>query len=517
MDKPLNYYEQNKEMLRFSVIATFFWGLLAHGYHFFNSNFSHDSLKELHGAILGNKWKVELGRVFVPFYRDLVRSDITIPLLIGVLSLLMLAMTAFLLVKIFNIDSKLLVFLTAGILTTNTTITATAATYLHDLDCYTMSILCAVAAVYFWKRYTWGALAGALLVMASLGMYQSYISVTITLVMFVCILQLLDGEKFNRVFGAGMRAVGMLLAGGGLYYAAMKLIQRLMGIEMAKGGYNTLDNAMTLTPALIIDRIDDTYRDYGRWFFGARSAYPARLVEGITIVLLLLSGWVLIKSVVSKKMKTPEKLLCLVLVGLLPLGMNILCVLIGWNHDLTIYAIWLTYFLILLLVSRIEIVGVKVEQACRAMAFLLMAVLLYGNVQFANGLYLKKALEHDAYLSLMTRVVYRMENHTDYVPGETTVYFSGLADNLNDTIPGFEAYQEVTGADMIDLIHIEKRERFQIFFDYVLGTPIRLVEEEKWNQLRQDPRIEAMPAYPAEGCIATVDDILVVKLGEHWE
>ena len=71
--------------LLFALTATFFWGLLAHAYCFFGNSFSHDSLNEFHGAILGNDIKLTSGRIFVPLYRDLFRSDVTLPWLLALL------------------------------------------------------------------------------------------------------------------------------------------------------------------------------------------------------------------------------------------------------------------------------------------------------------------------------------------------------------------------------------------------------------------------------------------------
>ena len=31
--------------------------------------------------------------------------------------------------------------------------------------------------------------------------------------------------------------------------------------------------------------------------------------------------------------------------------------------------------------------------------------------------------------------------------------------------------------------------------------------------MQDDPRVEAMPVYPAEGSVAMVDDVMVVKFG----
>ena len=68
--------------------------------------------------------------------------------------------------------------------------------------------------------------------MLSLGLYQSYICVSIVLILFVCIMELLDGEKAKSVICKGLRACAMLLLGGIIYYVLMKLVVRLSGIQM---------------------------------------------------------------------------------------------------------------------------------------------------------------------------------------------------------------------------------------------------------------------------------------------
>lgn len=511
-------YERNKSRLNFSLLATFLWGLAAHGYRYLNSDFTHDSLKELHGGILGNAWKIELGRVFVPIYRNLVRGDLTIPWLIGLLTLLMLGLSVFVMVKIFNIESKGLIFLTAGIVVANRSITAITATYLHDLDCYALTVLFMTAAVYLWQQHKWGFLPGAVLVAGALGIYQSYISITITLAMFVCIFQLLEGEKFFDVFYRGIRAIAMLLIGGGLYFVAMKVIQNYTGIAMATGGYNTLDVPLALTPERIVYLVKECYWDCLYRLLLATSTYPARVVEGITKVLLLAAAAILAMALVNKKVGWAEKILCVVLLGLLPLGMNIVFVIAnGGVHDLMVFAVWLMYFLVMLLVSRfVKSLG-KPGWAVRGLVCAMIAVLLYGNVQYANGLYLKKDFEYDAYLSLMTRVTDRLEQQEGYVPGQTPVFFAGLPDNLNDGISGFEIYHDIVGGEYTDVIRVGKRERYQLYYDYVLGTPIQLAETSQWNQLREDPRVEAMPSFPIDGCISELDGVVVVKLGDYLE
>jgi hypothetical protein len=254
------------------------------------------------------------------------------------------------------------------------------------------------------------------------------------------------------------------------------------------------------------------------------SPYSGTVVKGITFILALLSGIAVFVGLCSKRIRIMAKLLCIGLIGLLPLGMNVIYVLsTGVVHDLMVFAVWLFYLFALLLTdwlvkqimqgtphtpSAHKLLPVT-NWICSALVF----VLMYGNVQTANALYLKKDQEQDAYLSMMTRVLYRMEDCSEYTPTTTPVVFVGISNQIKNVIPGFEEYQKITGAWGTDVLNSAERSRYKAYFDYILVNPIILVKEPAWNEWQTDARVREMPCYPQDGCIALIDDVLVVKLG----
>ena len=44
-----------------------------------------------------------------------------------------------------------------------------------------------------------------------------------------------------------------------------------------------------------------------------------------------------------------------------------------------------------------------------------------------------------------------------------------------------------------------------------------MADWELWNQLQRDSAVGEMPCYPDSGCMALVDGVMVVKLGETSE
>lgn len=90
-----NALKQNKKTIFCALISTFAWGTIAHGSFFLHNSFSHDSLNELVPSIMGNSWKIQLGRVFVPIYRLILGEIVTTPWTIGLLSLFYIAIAVF--------------------------------------------------------------------------------------------------------------------------------------------------------------------------------------------------------------------------------------------------------------------------------------------------------------------------------------------------------------------------------------------------------------------------------------
>lgn len=517
------WFQNNKKLLCYTILVTFCIGMFAHGFAFSNINFSHDSLVEFHSELHGNDIKMGFGRVLTPIYRDLLGSDVTLPWLTGTLALLWIGLAVFLISRIFQVDSYITIFLISGICATNISVSAITATYIHDLDSYMFSLLLSVGAVFVWNcGFLWW-IVGACLIAASLGIYQNFIFVAIALVMTRCILDLMNENSFLTVFVNGIKAIAMILLGGILYAAMMKLMLYLDGSELLTGEYNSLHVMGDLTLANIPGMICGAYADYFYRIIHAYSSYPSIMVKGFTCFLIGLGTISLALGLLNKKVRIMEKFLGMLLVLLFPLGSNMIYVLsLGNAHDLMTYPIWMFYIIVLLLSDWVfwKYAGSSIAwHGCGAVAQKVMCVLVifalvYGNIHFSNGMYMKKALEHEAYTSLMTRVVARIESMEDYTPGETEVVVVGLPDNLNTIMPGFMDYWDVTGLSSPDVIYQNSKIRFQMYFDLMMGLPIKLAEDNVWYEISNRIDVQEMPTYPSSGFVRFIDDVLVIKLGQ---
>ena len=503
-----------QQRLLLSFLAVFLFGLAAHAYGFLRAGFSHDMLNALVVTPVETYWKMQLGRPGIVLYRRVLRGLIAAPWQLGLLSLLWLSLSCFLITGLFRIPSRLFTVLTAGVLTANLSLIAMTATFLYEMDADLFAMLIGVCAVWLWDRGgRKGAFAGVFLIAFCVGTYQSMVSVPITLIMLCSMAALLRGERFQDVFRKGLRALIMLALGGLLYWVLVRLMCSWKGINLAMDSYNNVSQTSSLS---LFGRIAHVYATWSAAFWNPAKSHVEPFVLAVNSLLALLGLLALLHWLVKGKAGGKEKLLFCVLLLLLPLGMNTAQLSFSRDvHDLMKMAFWLSGLAVLILFFLLP--EEKPLRPARIISVLLLFALFCANIQTANVVYTRKNLEQNAALSLMTRVLYRMEEREDYVPGETAVVFAGVSDQLQDRIPGFEATYDITGCE--ESSPLEKAltsynyHVYAAYFRYILNNPAVLAESDVWNRMQEDPRVKSMPSYPDAGCMQLLDGMLIVKMG----
>lgn len=517
-DKRINSARQNLWICLAAALAI---GMLSHGYALFQDSFSHDSLNAFFSNSEETIWMISLGRFLAPVYRAVFRGQIALPWVIGVTSMVWLGLSGYLIARLMNVRSNLSVLLILAILITNETITTWTGTYIFLLDVVAFGILLAVLAVWFWRngKGMFMILPGIPLVAASLALYQSNVSVTITLIMMLSILDLLDGGSVVSVVKKGIFGVLMILGGGVVYYVSNEAVMDLTGVA-ASVSDNSLNQAL-MSGMSLFERLKTT-------FFYVKYEYLSPITFwdwNIPMAALLLLGGLVaaISAVVLFRQKAAGAFvarigLCGVLVCLLPLGMNTATFLQGMNHDLMNFSVWFVYLLAVVILERyLDSVPVPGKKAISCVGAALVLVTMWNNIVVANTLYMKKDLEKEGSIAMMTRVMGRLEAMEEYVPGETEVCFIGSRDLTGVTMQGFEKYAAMTGAwtsgPITGIVEENHFNTYEDFFRYYLNEPVQLCDAEFKDRMEEDPRVREMKAFPNRECIQVIDGVVVVKMG----
>lgn len=507
-----------REKLYFVFLCVILLGIAAHGYCYFNLLYSHDSLHIVRNSAEMST-QLALGRFGIPLYFHL-RGGIASSSLLGVLALLYLAGTSYLVVTLLQINSKTAIALTCGILVTNEAFTFLNASYVGVCDVYMLSLLLCVSAVYLTERCRYGFLFAPVCLCLSLGMYQSYFQAAVFLAMLLVIQKALHKQSVKAIFLTGLKHLGVLLAGLLLYSLVLKLLLQSTTTELMNT-YNGLSEVGHFgTPDKILQLMADTFLYPFQYYLApplCNSAAIAACNCALFVILLLTLGALLYQQ----KLSWAALALLLPVCFLLPFGMNVVYFIShGLAHALMVFSFFLAYIFVLSLLEQKQQTQAlwntksrKFWQVIRLAAFLCLTIIIANNISFSNQLYLKKNLEFQNTLSTMTRIIDRIEQTDGYEVNETPVVFVGtLMDSpLSMARVGFE---EITGTGATQNFSTTYYRSYQWYLETVLAYPVNLLPVENVAAYNQNSKVQQMPAFPHKKSCQIIDGVLVVKLSD---
>lgn len=501
-----------------AMLYTLAFLLIMHGFRFVSLGFSHDALA--FAAPTDFEWKVSLGRYMQPVYWKL-RGYVAAPYLVGLMTWLWLGISVILVLRMTRVTGRLATLLIAGVMVSSQTIISANTGFIHETDTFMLALLLAVGAAYLClnTRYA-GLAAGPLLLAASAGLYQSFIQAYIALVMIVALLDLLRGE---RVLPVALRCAKCMLAlgvGMALYLAGYRLALALTGIE-ASSSHNGLMHMADYGEATFAQMLVQTYvQPFG--FLRDLQSRNAAVVRLAQACVLLLALGATAAVMIKKRLRPLETAAALVILLLLPLGINcIFMIYRGGYHELMLYSYCLVnVYAVAVTEQALSLqwpegagtVRLPVRRGAAMALPLLLALILFDKTVFANQLYLKKELEIDSTLSVMTRVIDRLEQTEGYAVGETPVAFVGSLDasQINRDKPAFAYMKRFNGSE--ENYAITFGDTYWMYLRDVLGYPI--VQAEDQERIARQEAVAAMPCFPEKGSVALVDGVAVVKLSD---
>ena len=136
-----------------------------------------------------------------------------------------------------------------------------------------------------------------------------------------------------------------------------------------------------------------------------------------------------------------------------------------------------------------------------------LAVVLVGNVFFANQCWLKMHLQYENAASFYTILLSRVQDLPGYT-SETELALIGRQDNKLYTFPQFDL--GYLNGPPAELINIYSRENF---IRRYIGSDIPFASSEELDMLSAHPDFAEMAEYPYYGSVRLIDGYAVVKLG----
>ena len=530
--------QKNNTLLRQCLFFSFIFGFLAHGFFFSNFNPSHDSLVEVMGW-----WfhQATLGRFFATLYSMVFSPRInTVPWTNGLFGLLWLALASYNAVKMLKIEGKVPIAILCGIMVTNITVTAICATYMECFGWQMLSVLFAVRAGRNWDRMTFQEVRNkrilyAILCTADLylvmGLYPANVSIFITLVIMREICEIISnyikpGLYLKEIFHCLVGAISLGIAGI-LYNFSLKPACELFGVSLSSGEYNSVTNIYTNAEPLL-----SRGKAALSGIIDAIIHMPGYVIDDKVLffinIALIACGCILLILQMIRLSKNKSSIINLLFVSglvlIYPFCVNCIRMINQSVHILMANSYWIGFYILFLAISNIYynskdlsdnaenkfLSSKKLSAASAGLSYVcyaLLSVIVLLNIETANVIYIKKNIEYDAALSVMTRVLDRIEKIEGFDRGSTPVAFSGTPNEYFDDISEFSDVSEIVGIGPESPISYVSA--YQSFFSTILKRDIYVLMYPN-SELRA--YMDLMPSFPADNSVQLVDGVVVVKL-----
>ena len=483
-------YKNNKT----PFLAALFTGLLSHGFAFTNKLLNHDEIESLFGkgaTVTSGRWGLEVVKVLFP--------DWSMPWLYGLISVVLLAVSVCLIVRILGIKSKPLQALLGALMISFPSVTGTFC-FMFTSSAYALAFLFAVGSVYVYRfaRKLRLPLSVVLLV-AALGIYQAYISVAACLFLLLMIEDALDKDSSPvQIVLFGLRALALMAVSIAIYYGITQLVFLATGAQFNSYVTDNVNGSISL-----LRRVRIAYDSFLYVFefrnFALITTEASRYVHIILGALILLG----LGSIAWRNRRPLNAALLLVLIALLPLARECMYLIMSQEsiHTLVIYSFTAVYMLAFIVIERLP------GRAYKDAAALLLAAAALANVYYANMVYLKLDLQYKNASAFYTSLCAQIKD-TEGFDENSKLAVIGYQDNLL-YIPE-ELDTELLMGPAHDLVNIYSRENF---FRYYLGFDVPFADDAELERLENDSRVLAMSEYPYYGSVQKIDDYIVVKLG----
>ena len=456
---------------------------------------------------------------------------------IGVLSVLYLAVASVVVSEFFEVKSNAVRCCIGALMVTFPAVTATFA-YLYTADGYMLAFLLAILAAYLTKKYKWGFAVGGVCLALSVGSYQAYVAATILMCLFSLIMTCLNNCTFKELWSKAWRYLAMGGIGAGLYYVALKVLLAVQGKTLDT--YQGIDEMGKLSLETLPGKMIDAYHDFAAFALKGNviinNGFSLCCVVLLIVVVCATALFCYIKSNAFKRWY--HTLLLLVFIGLIPLGANIIYFM---SSNVTFHLLmrlqWVMFpiFAVVLSEKMITIKAssdtaseestVQEESVKKAgnkkpgVSFALIvscigvigaAGLSYQFMLMDNIAYFNMNERYEKTYAYCLRLIDRIEQTPGYETGMPIAMIGVLDESKYPTtdITG-DVTSNISGATGDMLIY--KGEQYAAFMKHYLNVTINPIVGDQIIEIYNSPEYQEMDSFPAESSIRIVDGIMYIK------
>ncbi len=469
-----------------------------------------------------NVWEVQLLR-FGLCAVQMLKGFLVSPVLSTLICSVLLGITNILIIDIFKIKNKYFKYLLAIILAVAPNISATL-TFFYCSDAYILGFLLATLAVFLVRKYEdkkWIIFVSSFLIAISMGMYQTYLSVTMVLCVATLIMDVLNNVEKNRIFKNIFRYILMGVIGVVGFYAISQLVLKLSGLQAAnysganKIGFETLLTAPSLIP--------QAYQSFFNYFFNDNMIPNTIWGTNVFYIIIFAIMFVSIIYIVMKNKvykNVANFIILLISIAIAPICFGIIEIIVP-DVDIHILMacsmilVFPVFFKILELLPKATISNV-LKYIVIGCSLIITWIYIWQDNASYNGIYLMQ----NQTVATANRIVTRIEGLDDYTPEMPVLLLGGLENNeylnrYNTDVDANKTFARSWGfiSDTSTVWWGNLDSWYKLLYEYV-GVNLNLVSEWESGDVFKTDEYKNMTYYPEKDSITIINGTVVVKLSD---
>lgn len=481
-----------------------------------------DDINNLQGFGSG----AEYGRWLLEYIRPLY-GEWSIPAFNGMLAILLWSVGAAMIYRALELATQTSAVL-LGIMVISFPAIASTMTFMFTVTCYAIGFLLVCAGSLLYRKYRYGFLPAILLYLLSLGIYQSYICLAVSILIMGFLLDIIrDGKKCKDVFLDGCKAAAALIVTLLSYLAISRWFNHDITTDR---GLDTMGQVDLLELPRLMLRTYKRISEYFLWKPYSFTTPFTQLVNiAICIMIVLTFLWIMIGS--KRYKDKAEAVLASVLLLLLPMAIASIYILAPETQDATLMMLHPYFFVYVILIAFAETLGLQVrQQEGRAIlhgwkkrvpgylvgiSVLLIVLIGYRNYLVTNEAYFRTEIAFDRAYAYYNRIMMNVEAQPGYQYGDAVAIIGEFYPDPNPLSSydiDDDRFTEFSGIALENgLLTTGSRRNFLRTY---LGINLPVVTDEEITAIKETKEYQAMPIYPDKASIQNINRIWVVKVHE---
>lgn len=467
-------------------------------------------------------WEPMLLRFGLDFIQ-MIKGNIVSPILATLISSIILGLTVILTINILEIKNRYLKYITAIIFVVAPNISATL-TFFYCSDAYILGMFLATLSVYIVRKYKntkWAILISGILVALAMGMYQTYLSVTMVLCIATLIIDILNDKEKKKIFINIIKYILMGIIGIVLFYTIAHLTLAFKGLSASS--YSGANSIGIKTLLKLPELLPEAYQSFFSYYFNDQIIpniiwHTNLLYIAIFAIIFVSIIYIIIKNKLYKKITNIILLLFFMIIA--PICFGIIEIIVP-NVDIHILMACSMIYIFPIFFRILEILPINtISKIFKNIVIFCSVIIIWNYIWQDNASYIAINTMQKQTESLALRLVSQIEQLDGYNQDMPVLILGDLKrnsylDRNNTSIEAKKIFNRTWGfISDYSTIWSENLDSWRkIFYEYV-GVNINLISINDNIEILEEEEFKSMNYYPQNGSIKIINNIVVIKLNK---